>query len=346
MLCIDNLIRLYYCYHGNFDGITKSSFGSEVLSQLDSSKYNDLTNYLYSVLGYKSNQLMEPSQIASLREEFCKKSYKADYMKSLQQTYKVKSTSELIDTLDSKGILGIQKRPVYTLGSKKGIVPSKFLNRYICDVLYLIESYLDNCSSIRNIDFTKVKLKVAINPNVEEVLKEIGFTYDDFFKVKYIDSNKVEFKDGIVYMKDTGYSELECREFLVKLYLLGMPTIPLYLRDKFISILPRCILFGTLDEVMLDFLDFSYVADCSPRKLLRCFGFDLPDPEELWRTYNGFFFTTQGKVYFSNRTSEEYLELSVEDFTNLVNEDAICDLDIKEVLYNRDLDRLQESNLF
>jgi len=346
MLCIDNLIRLYYCYHGSFDGITKCSFGPEVLAQLDASKYNDLDNYLYSVLGYKGSQLMDPYKVATLREEFCKKSYKADYIKSLLGVYKVKSTSELIDTLDSKGILGIQKRPVYTLGSQKGVVPSKFLNRYICDVLYLIESYLDNCSGGNSVDFSKIKLRVAIEPNVDEVLKELGFTYSDFFEVKYVDSNKIEFKDGIVYMNDTGYTEEQCREYLVKLYLLGMPTIPLYLRDKFISILPRCVLFGTLDEVMLDFLDFSYVADCSPRKLLRTFGFDLPDPEFLWREYNGFLFTTQGKVYFSNKTSEEYLELSVEDFTSLVNEGSISNLNINDVLYMRDLDRLSESNVF
>ena len=144
MLCIDNLIRLYYCYHGSFDGITKSSFGPEVNTQFTNSKFNDLDNYLYSVLGYKHTQLLEASKVAELRKEFCKKSSKVDYMNSLIASYKVKNTSQLIDILDSKGILGIQKRTISTLGSVKDVVPSKFLNGYVCDILYIIESYLDN----------------------------------------------------------------------------------------------------------------------------------------------------------------------------------------------------------
>lgn len=348
MLCIDNLIRLYYCHKGNFDDITKSTFGEEVLSQFRDSGFTNLENYLYSILGYRNSQLMEASKVAALRKEFCKKSYKVDYIQGLLEEYHVYTTSELIDILDSKGILGIQKRPLTVLGPYKKLgVPSKFLSRYVCNALYLVEGYLDNILVGDVIDCKIIKSKVVVNPNVQEVLSANNLTGEDFFKVKFRDIEKLELKDGILYMKDTGYSEDVTRDYMLYLYLLGMPTIPLYLRDKFVSLLPRCITFGKLDELILDLLDFSYVADCSVIRLLEVFGFSLPNPEDMWRDYRGFFFIdTNGKISFSNKTSEIYLDLSIDDFIDLVNSGRIYDLDIEHVLYTRGLDKLSHSNIF
>lgn len=346
MLCIDNLIRLYYCYHGSFDSITKSSFGSEVLKQFDESSFSDIENYLYSVLGYKSNELIDPKSIADFREEFCKKSYMTDYMKSLISKYKVRNNSELVDKLDSKGLLGIQKRPVYTLGNAKGVVPSKFLNRYVCDVLYLVESYLDNYLLGGSFDCCRLKLAVAINPDVDAVLKEYGLSYGDFFRIEFVEGKKIEIKDDVIYMNDIGYDKDEIVRYLVRLYLYGMPTIPLYLRDKFISMLPRCKMFGTIDEVLLDLIDLSYVADCSPRNLVRTFGLDFPNPEDMWRTYNGFFFFSGNDVYFTNKTSNSFIKFTIEEFLTLVNRGEICNLNVEELFYLRDLDSLKGSNIF
>ena len=348
MLCIDNLIRLYFCYNGSFTDIDKSTFGEEVMEQFRDSNFTDLDNYLYSILGYKNSQLLEASKVAKLREEFCKKSYNNDYIQRLLKEYNVYTISELIDILDSKGILGIQKRQLTVLGPYKKLgIPSKFLNRYVCNALYIVENYLDNSFINGVIDCKTIKSRLVVSPDVKEVLSSNNLNGDDFFKVKFRDVDKLELKDGVLYMKDTGYSEELTRDYMLYFYLLGMPTIPLYLRDKFVSLLPKCITFGKLDELILDLLDFSYVADCTVLRLLEVFGFSLPNPEDMWRDYRGFFFIdTNGKICFNNKSSEVYLDLSADEFIDLVNSNEIYDLDIEEVLYKRDLNRLSQSNIF
>lgn len=344
MVCIDNLIRLYYCYHGTFDGITATNFGDQVVEQFNASRVKKLPDYLSRVLGYKSYSRLGHSTIHAKRKEFCKKSYMGDYMSSLLNEHKCNNVSELIDVLESKGILGIQKKPISRLEGYKGQgIPSKFISRDVCYALEVMEKFLDSSEIREGIKFVAIKTELIINPNVEEFFNNTGLEYFEFVNVKFADVKLPYLKDGVVYMKDTGYSEEETRKYLVKLYLLGMSTLPLYLRDKFVALLPKALSFGWLEDSLVDLLDISYVTDVTVKTLMEVFGFTLPDPEHLWREFGGFLFIgLESKVHFTNPTHDGYIDIDKDEFLELCSR-GIHSLNINTLLQDR---MLQNSNVF
>lgn len=349
MTYVENLIRLYYFYHGSFDNIRTCNFSDSINKAFANSNYDVLNNYLYNVLGYKNTSVFPASTVHSVRKDFCINSYKKSYISELCKTYKCSGISELVDLLEMRGMLGIQRKHLSNLGSySKCGIPSKFLNIQVKESLEIISKYLDRKYLRKNLKFIDLKKNLLLERDIKSKLKEYEISYSDFFNIHYVEGLKYPyFIDNTLFIKRfDNYSEEELREILVHLYCLGMPTLPLYLRDEFISLLPRVLTFNSSDESLLRILDISYVAETSVRGLLEIFGFSLPDPEVMWKKYNGYLTYYDGKVLYTNPSSLSFIEYSMKEFLDLYNSGKLEMLDIQIELINQEMNKMKISEQF
>lgn len=326
MLTKDNLIRLYYLNHGSFDDINKANFmiGSNLTS-----------NDLYEILGYTStSDQITPSEVYKGREEFVLNSYNPSYKSYLMAKYRAKDNSELIDILMSKGFLGLERRHISTLGEFRNCgVPSKFINQKISYALSMLESklnqtYLDGKSILSY----RLKLLYRNPQDVLRTIEEFNLNLDRVFKVKYHDQNNSYIEDGILYISEVkGYSEVECRDIMFKCYLLGLPNVPLYLRSIYIDSLPGCLSLFDLNSIH-NMIDIANICGCSVKRLLNCFGFDLPDPEEMYSKTGGYYSVHMNDVYYSNPSSDLFLKLTMDEFLHYYNSGTLGTLDINVMI--------------
>lgn len=334
MLMKDNLIRLYFLNKGSFDGIEKASFMSN---------YSKDENSLFEILGFNIG-LGEytPSQVYALRKEFVLNSYNPSYKKSLMAKYKANTNSELVDILMSKNILGLERKHISTLGEFRSCgIPSKFINQKICHALDLLEARL-NCMTYNGnllVDYRK-DLLLASPSEVPSRIDSYRIDLDALFKVRYYENNSSILRDGVLYIsKVDGYDEDEVREILFRCYLLGLPKVPLYLRKTFLASIPGVLSLFDLDSVH-NLIDIANINKCTVKELLNCFGFNVLDPEDMYRRFNGFFSLYNNEIYFSNETSELFYKFSVNKFAEMVSSHEIDRFNINYALA---LDEMEES---
>lgn len=344
MIYLENLVKLFYCNNGTFHGIEKCNFFHEVQKAFEESEFETMSDFLYSILGYSINDRMSVQEVVKERKDFCRRSNSGTYMKSLVAKYDARNQNDLTEILSSLGALGIQKKAISTLGNYKALnVPRKFLNKDNCALLMLVSDYLDN-SGFTGLNVFNLKLQCTINPNVDDVLKKFGLTYDRILKVKYDEEYKDEtiIKDGVVHCYNEDFTEEETRQFLVKLYLMGMPIIPLYLRDLFISNLPKLVAFGSIGDSLLDVLDISYLTGYTVNQLIGVYGFRLPNPEEMYSLCGGFFYVTN-VVYYTKKGIDGYVTFDKKDFLHLINTGGILDLNADELVTYREMEDFKNS---
>lgn len=344
MLYLDYLIKLFYCKHGDFEGIEKCNFYSDIVGCFEKSEFTKLEDYLYSVVGYSYNDKYTVSEIVSERKSFCHNSHKPSYIESLVNKYKVKTRNGLSELLSELGILGIQKRPINTIGDCKNLkVPRSFLNKDNCTLLVLLSNYLD-CSGFYRFNVFQLKAMCISNPNVKEVLDSVGLSFADFISVKFNDEIDVPYiKDNVLYCKSTGETEEVTRDYLVSLYLYGMPVIPLYVRSSFVSALPKLIYPILMDSSLLDVLDISYLTGFTVEQLMNVFGYTLPDPEEIFSMCGGFFCLVEDKVYYTKGDFPHLVTIDKKEFLTLLNNESLLSLNLKEY-YN--IKKLSSLNIF
>jgi len=349
MTYVENLIKLYYLYHGSFDNIRTCNFADNINEAFSKSGNDSLYNYLYGVLGYKNSQLYPSSKVMEVRKDFCVNSYKKSYLDKLLKDYSCASLSELVDLLEMRGMLGIQRKHLSVLGkyNNQGI-PSKFLNIQIKELLSLIELYLDDKMFKGKFSFTDLKRDLLSKDNVKDVLRSYNINYSDFFTLVYDNSVKSPYiKDDKIYLKKIGnYSEDKLREILVICYCLGLPKMPLYLRDKFIELMPTVLSFYSSDDSLLRIIDISYVCETSVRELLEVFGFTLPDPEVMWKKFNGYMIHHAGRVLYTNPSSNSYIEFDLKTFLDYFNSGKLQTLDIGMELILQENETMKSSNSF
>lgn len=326
MLMKDNLIRLYFLNHGSFKGINNASFMSN---------YSKDEDDLYEILGYSSSLgELNPSEVYDLRKKFVLNSYNPSYKKGLMSQYKVSNTSELVDVLMSKGILGLERKHISTLGEFRNCgIPSKFINQKISHALVLLEAKLNNSFYNGNplIAYRK-DLLLAPSNEIQDRIKSYNFELDILFKVKYYDKNTACIKDNVLYISPVeGYTEEELRGILFTCYLLGLPRLPLYLRKTFLLSVPGTISLFEMDSVH-NLIDISNMCKCTVKELLNCFGFNLPDPEEMYRKYSGYFSWFNNKIYFSNETSDLFYTFEIDEFAKMVSSKEIQRFDVNLAL--------------
>lgn len=330
MLMRDNLIRLYFLNKGTFEGIANTNF--MVNNTMDE-------NDLYEILGYSSSLgELTPSQVYEQRKDFVLNSYNPNYKKSLMYKFNVSNNSELIDVLMSKGILGLERRHVSTLGEFKNCgVPSKFINQKISHALCLLESKLNNSkyNGYSLIEFRK-NLLLTSPSDALSTIKSYNINLDRLFKVRFYSENTASIKDNVLYIsKIEGYTEDEVREILFNCYLLGLPKLPLYLRKVFLSSLPGTISMFDLDSIH-NLIDISNICGCSVKSLLNSFGFNIPDAEEMLSKYSCYFSLYNNRIFFSNESSDLFYECSIDEFINLVSTNSIQSFDINLELALKD----------
>lgn len=348
MTYVENLIRLYYLYHGDFHNIRNCNFFDLVNKSFSESNYDSLINYLYSVVGYKNTNIYPSTEVQRVRRDFCVNSYKKAYLSKMVKDYKCGSISELVDLLEMRGMLGIERKHLSDLGDYTDTgIPKRFLNLQIKEVLEVIETYLDKKSINNNLTFLDLKMDLLVKDSVKESLKEYKLTPSHFFSLKYDPNTKYPYvKDDTVYMKPNDkYSEDEIRETLVICYCMGLPKLPVYLRKEFISLLPRVMTFNSYSDSLLRMIDISYVCEVSVRQLLEVFGLSLPDPEVMWKKFNGYL-TYYDKVLYSNSSSNSFIEFEVNDFLNCFNKGELENLDINMELVYQENKKMKKSNSF
>lgn len=339
---LENLIKLYLCREGNFNNILKTNFGNKVQEAFEESSFNELEDFLYAVVGYNPSGKFTPSEIVKIRKEFSRKSSIKKYVMGLCERFNCHNRSALIDFLGANGMLGLQKRPISTLGNYRDLgVPSSFLNKDNCILSMLVTNYLDN-ANFDGIKIYTVKLKFS----TKAFGKNCKLSFDRYLKVKFDENLNGPFiKDGVLYCRPTGYSEEKTAEYLVKLCLAGMPIIPLYLRDNFMQLLPSLVSFGTLGDSILDALDISYLTGYTVNQLLNTFGYKLPDPEEMYSTTSGFFFIGKN-IMFTKEGIDGYVDFTQEGFVNLINSGDIVEFDAENIITYSSLSKIENSNIF
>lgn len=336
MLMKDNLIRLYFLNKGSFDGIEKTSFMSN---------YSKDENNLYEILGFNSGLgELTASQVYELRKEFVLNSYNPSYKKSLMSKYKANTNSELVDILMSKNILGLERKHISTLGEFRNCgIPSKFINQKISHALDLLEVKLNfsTYNGNRLVDYRK-DLLLASPSEVPSIIDSYRIDLDALFKVKYYESNSSIIEDNVLYISPIdGYTEAEVREILFRCYLLGLPKVPLYLRKTFLASISGTLSLFDLDSVH-NLIDIANINKCTVKDLLNSFGFNILDPEDMFRRYNGYFSLSNNEIYFSNETSELFYKFSLNKFTEMVSSGELERFNINYALA---LDEMEDSSL-
>lgn len=326
MLMKDNLIRLYFLNKGSFEGIEKTSFMSN---------YSKDENSLYEILGFTSGLgELTASQVYELRKEFVLNSYNPNYKKSLMSKYKASTNSELVDILMSKNILGLERKHISTLGEFRNCgIPSKFINQKISHALDLLESKLNysTYNGNRLVDYRK-DLLFASPSEVPSIIESYRIDLDALFQVRYYDNNSSIIEDNVLYISAIdGYTEDEVRDILFRCYLLGLPKVPLYLRKTFLASISGTLSLFDLDSVH-NLIDIANINKCSVKDLLNSFGFNLLDPEDMFRRYNGFFSLCNNEIYFSNETSELFYKFSLNKFTEMVSSKELQTFNINYAL--------------
>ena len=329
MLTKENLIRLYYLNHGTFEGIERANFMIGL---------NLTLNDLYEILGYvSSSDQITPSEVYKGREEFVLNSYNSNYKNSLMYKFKAKDNSELIDILMYKGFLGLERKHISTLGEFRNCgVPSKFVNQKVSYALSILESKL-NQTYIDGKSILSYRLKLLYR-NPQDVLKtidEFNLDLDRVFKVKYHDKNTSYIEDGVLYISEVnGYSETQCRDIMFRCYLLGLPNVPLYLRSVYIDSIPGCLSLFDLASIH-NMIDISNMCGCTVKQLLNSFGFNVPDPEEMYSKTGGYYSIYMDSVYYSNPNSELFLRMPIDEFIEYYNSGTLSTLDINLMITMR-----------
>lgn len=335
---------MYYCKHGSFDNIDKCNFYNDILSYFDKSNYSDMLDFLYSVVGYSTTGSYKLSDVVEERKTFCYSSNKPTYIEALRNKYGLSNRSELSEFLSDIGALGIQKRTINTIGNcTKLNVARSFLNKDNCTLLILVSDYLDY-SGFCKFNTYQLKVLCTTNPNVQELLEQTDISFDSFLTVKFIDDMEQPcIKDGVLYCKPTGETEEKTRDYLVTLYLYGMPKLPLYLRSTFIAAIPKLVYFSLIDDVLLDILDITYLTGYTVDQLLNIFGYSLPDPEEMFNISGGFFSVIKDTVFYTKGNSKLLLEIPKQEFLDLLNSDKLLSLDFNQY-YN--MSKIKDMNIF
>lgn len=329
MLTKENLIRLYYLNHGTFEGIERANF-------MANSNYT--SNDLYEILGYvSSSDQITPSEVYKGREEFVLNSYNSSYKNSLMSKFKAKDNSELIDILMYKGFLGLERKHISTLGEFRSCgVPSKFVNQKVSYALSILESKL-NHTYVDGKSILSYRLKLLYR-NPQDVLKtidEFNLDLDRVFKVRYHDKNTSYIEDGVLYISEVqGYTESQCRDIMFRCYLLGLPNIPLYLRGVYIDSIPGCLSLFDLNSIH-NMIDISNMCGCTVKHLLNSFGFNIPDPEEMYSKTGGYYSVYMDQVYYSNPSSELFLKLPINEFIEFYNAGTLSTLDLNLMITMR-----------
>lgn len=346
MLMLDNLIRLYYLNHGSFDGIEKSNF-------LRNHHYEE--NELYEVLGYQSpNSELTAKEVYEGRKDFVINSYNPSYKKSLMRKLNAKNNSELVDILMSKGFLGVERKHISTLGEFKNCgVPSKFINQKISYALTLLEFKLNSMTYNGNSLLSYRSEILLCSPSeVLGTINRFNINLDDLFLVRFHEQNSAFISDNVLYISPIeGFSEEEVRSILFNCYLLGLPKVPLYLKKIFLESVPGGISLFNLDSVH-NLIDISNICKCSVKELLNSFGFNLPDPEEMFSTCFGYYSYSSGKVWYSNARSNSFYDFTLEEFVEMISNNSIQSFDIDLSLALRDVQAytdsgsLSDSNIF
>lgn len=306
-------------------------------------------NDLYEILGYSSKVSgMNPIEVYSGRKDFVINSYNANYKKNLMKRFGAMNNSEFIDILHSKGFLGVERKHISTLGEFKNCgVPSKFISQKISHALYLLEAKLNTMTYNGNrlLDYRK-NLLLAQPNEVLSVIESYRIDLDQLFLVKFYEENSSVIRDNVLYISEiNGYTEKEVRDILFNCYLLGLPRVPLYMRKMFLDSLPGTLSVFGLDSIHT-MIDIANIARCSVKELLNSFGFNLPDAEKMFSECFGYFSYYNNRIYYSNRTSEIFYEMSLDEFVSLMDSNSLSGLDINLTLALKDEGMIEGPNSF
>ena len=349
MLYLDYLVKMYYCKYGTFEGITETSFGNDLVSAFNNSPVKDLNDYLFSLVGYSTTNSYKLSDIVAERKEFCYSSNKRNYINALKEKYNVSVRSELSEVLFDIGALGIQKRPINQITPDLNLtVPRKFLNKESCELLLLVSSYLDN-SGFTNLDCVRLKSICVVNSNPCELLEKVRPDFYKMLSVKFVEGLKEpSIRDGVLYTAPLAMeiSEEDCRDYLIILYALGMPKLPLYARNNFLVALPKLVNFCDVDNSLLEALDVSYLTGYTVDSLMNIFGYSIPDPAEMFNVSGGFFCYKEGYVYYTNSKINRLCKIPQERFLELLNSGQLLSMDVQSLCLIEDMSRLEQSNVF
>lgn len=299
-------LRVYFCYHGNFNNFHKSPY-FDYFKKLADKEIVPLQEILYRALGYESDCNLTSQKRFELRKEISMNIDNQEFWKSKYKPLGVERTSQVVDYYSSLNVIGLGTEfssVKLNNRSYKGfdlfLENEKEMVDIFCKAASIIVSNIYSDGNPLTVEDLIPYFDVESKEAYDECKQKLGITAKDVFVLNFINRDMIYVENSIMYVpkkKLEIYSKEFLQESLFYAYLNRSNIIPInhaMYYDKIVKYLPK--LF-TISDVLFQYLvDLSHMTRLSIREIYRMEGLDLPDPDEMLKLSHGVFLPLDGCI--------------------------------------------------